>query len=41
MLHDDAYPNTYLILLLLTCALAFSQTHADPLAPTHDTKSAR
>ncbi len=32
--------QTLLILLLLTCALAFSQTPADPLAPTHDTKSA-
>jgi alpha-L-fucosidase len=32
--------KTLLIVLMLTCALAFSQTPADPLAPTHDTKSA-
>jgi len=32
--------HTLLIFLLFICALAFSQTPADPLAPTHDTKSA-
>ena len=39
MLHDDANQNL-LIIPLLTCSLAFSQNPADPLAPTHDTKSA-
>jgi alpha-L-fucosidase len=32
--------RTPLIFLLLACVLAFSQAPIDPLAPTHDTKSA-
>ena len=34
------HTHTLAIVLLLTCAPAFSQAPADPLAPTHDTKSA-
>lgn len=32
--------NRLLLFPLLACAVAFSQTPADPLVPTHDTKSA-
>src|ERR1043165_9586647 len=32
--------ETFLAIPLLTCTFVFSQTSTDPLAPTHDTKTA-